>query len=227
MRSDAILAAVALGALFLAPTCVQATVPIDRHLPELKFQGVALVDAIDLLRDVSGANIHVDWKALEAAGVARDTPVNLRLKDVTLKHVLELMLNDAGGSTALAYVVDEGVIEITTRAAADRNMITRVFPIEDLLTEVPDFTDAPNFDLNAVATGGSSGNNQSGAANNIFGSGAANGTGQKSMSRAERAEQIVALVRETVAPDVWKENGGAASIRYFDGKLVVTAPVGH
>jgi coproporphyrinogen III oxidase-like Fe-S oxidoreductase len=36
---------------------------------------------------------------------------------------------------------------------------------------------------------------------------------------------LVTLVREVVRPTIWKENGGMASIRYFSGKLIVTAPV--
>src|SRR5215210_8050321 len=34
-------------------------------LPEVKFQGSPLKDVFDFLRDVSGANIHVNWRALE------------------------------------------------------------------------------------------------------------------------------------------------------------------
>ena len=45
----------------------------------MNFSGVAFADVIDFLRDVSGANIHVDWKILEAAGIGKDAPV----KDLT------------------------------------------------------------------------------------------------------------------------------------------------
>ncbi len=29
---------------------------------------------------------------------------------------------------------------------------------------------------------------------------------------------------DTVEPEVWRENGGTASIRYFRGRLIITAP---
>ena len=32
------------------------------------------------------------------------------------------------------------------------------------------------------------------------------------------------MIRETIRPDVWREAGGPASIRYYNGNLIVTAP---
>jgi hypothetical protein len=32
------------------------------------------------------------------------------------------------------------------------------------------------------------------------------------------------MIRETVRPEIWRENGGAASIRFYNGNLIVTAP---
>jgi hypothetical protein len=44
------------------------------------------------------------------------------------------------------------------------------------------------------------------------------------MTRTERADQLVEMIREIIRPEIWKENGGPASIRYFNGQLIVTAP---
>ena len=38
------------------------------------------------------------------------------------------------------------------------------------------------------------------------------------------ADQLVTLIRETIRPTIWKENGGTAAIRYYNGNLIVTAP---
>jgi hypothetical protein len=40
----------------------------------------------------------------------------------------------------------------------------------------------------------------------------------------KKGQDLVALVRDVVRPTIWKENGGTASIRYFSGKLIVSAP---
>lgn len=55
------------------------------------------------------------------------------------------------------------------------------------------------------------------------GSGGGRGT-EKIKSKVERAEALVTLVRETVRPEIWKENGGNAAVRYYNGNLIVTAP---
>ena len=62
---------------------------------------------------------------------------------------MEMVLTEASGGDTLSYVVDQGVIEITTRDLADHMMVTRVYPVEDLLMVIPDFTDAPQFSLDA------------------------------------------------------------------------------
>jgi hypothetical protein len=58
---------------------------LNRVLPELNLTGVTINDAIEFLRDVSGTNMHVNWPALEAVGVSKETPVNFRLRYVSLR----------------------------------------------------------------------------------------------------------------------------------------------
>jgi hypothetical protein len=43
-------------------------------------------------------------------------------------------------------------------------------------------------------------------------------------TRDERAQELLDLIRETIYPDIWRENGGPASIRMYRDNLVVTAP---
>ncbi|MGH7213518.1 MAG: hypothetical protein ACREIT_01960, partial [Tepidisphaeraceae bacterium] len=53
---------------------------LDRQLPEVRFDAVGFSDVIDFLRDVSGANIFVNWRALEQAGVDKNARVSARLR---------------------------------------------------------------------------------------------------------------------------------------------------
>ena len=124
---------------------------MNTTLPEVNFSGVGLTDAIDFLRDVSGANIAVNWKALEETGVAKDTPINVRLRRVSLRKALEMVLSEAGGGDKLSYDTDQNVIEITTTELVNSRMFTRVYPILDLIMEIPDFTDAPDLSLNSTS----------------------------------------------------------------------------
>ena len=202
---------------------------MDQILPDVKFTNVALKDALEFLRDVTGANIHINWKAIEAAGVAQDTNVNMRLRDVQFRKALNLLLSEAGAGTTLTYFFDQGVIEITTKELSDKEVFTRVYPVGDLVMDIPDFTNAPNLSLVATSTGGSGGGTAGGGSGGggggqgLFGSQTHATTDEKHKSKTERGEDLVALIRELVYPDVWRENGGTAGIRYFNGQLIVTA----
>ncbi|HEY2589474.1 MAG TPA: hypothetical protein VGI81_27255 [Tepidisphaeraceae bacterium] len=242
MRRTALLTLAALGlsTVFIAAAPARADGTVSRQLssrlPELNFQGVTFGDALDFIRDVSGANITVNWKALEGAGITKDAQVNMHLTSISLRKALQMLLTEASGGDTITYVVDQGVIEITTRDLADHMMITRVYPVEDLLMEIPDFNDAPEFSLDASQnqgnTGGGSGGGSGGGAsiggvsNTLFAGGAngTNGNSQPTKTKAERAQDLVALIEAVVSPDIWKDNGGTASIKYFNGMLVVTAP---
>jgi hypothetical protein len=241
MRRAAIIAALALTlVLGFGPRALaasQARQQLAQRLPELNFQGVTLNDAIEFLRDVTGANITVNWKALETSGVNRDTPINLRLAGISLRKALDLVLNEAAGGDSITYFIDEGVIEITTRDIADHQMVTRVYDVQDLIMEVPDFTNAPQFSLDASQNqgGGGGGSGQLGqggsggglsVTNTLFSGGGTNLNQNRipTKTKDQRAQDLVDLIEAVISPDIWKDNGGIASIRYFNGMLVVTAP---
>lgn len=112
---------------------------LDRRIAKIDFGGERLDQSIDMVRDVSGANIFVEWGKLEAAGVTRETPITARMRDVSLAKVLNTVLSDAGGGNVrLAFSMDAGVIRVST--AEDLEVVeTRVYDIRDLLVEAPDF----------------------------------------------------------------------------------------
>ena len=199
---------------------------LDRVLPEMKFTGVTFGDAIDFLRDVASVNIHVNWKALESENVTADTPINLRLRSVSLRKVMNLLLSEASGGDNLTWHVDQGVVEITTREMADKKMYTKVYPIHDLIMDVPDFV-GPNMSLQSASDQAQAGGGGGGGSGGLFGTSGDSSRkeeDEKTPNRDERGQQLVDLIMETVRPDIWAANGGTASIRYFNGSLIVTAP---
>ena len=68
---------------------------LDRVLPVVQLPSVGFSDAMDFLRDITGATIEMNWGALLAAGVQHNTQVNVQLRDVRLSSVLNLMLDQA------------------------------------------------------------------------------------------------------------------------------------
>ncbi len=205
---------------------------LDRPLPELRLNASSLSDVIDFIGDTTGANIVVDWKALDAAKVAKDTPITLRLSSsVPLRKALDLILQQAGGAGVLTYYVDEGVIQITSKEQADKELITRLYGIQDLLFEAPDYTNAPSLDITNQGNGGGGGGGGRGGGGggggnqNLFtNSGGSSNATNTPKTREEKAQEIIKLITDTVRPEIWQVNGGTATISYIRGNLVVTAP---
>jgi hypothetical protein len=208
-------------ALFVASSHASAQAPraaMGRTVPDLNFTGVTLADAIEFLRDVSGANIHVNWQAIEAVGVGKDTQINLHLRNIPLRKVLQLILREAGSGDLLTFYIDDGIIEVTTKELADQDMITKIYPVDDLIMEVPDFDNAPDFQLQGSTTGGGS------SGGNLFGGNIGGDDNNQGKTRAERAQELIDIIQAVIQPDVWDINGGRAAIRFLNGSLIVTAP---
>ena len=212
---------------------------LDRQLPELAFDAVGFNDVVDFLRDVSGSNVFVNWKSLEAAGIDRNTPVTARLHNIKFSKALNIILDSVGGGqTKLGYTVDEGVITISTAEDLSKNVVVRVYDIRDLIIDVPDFLDAPQFSLEAAQNGGqqsssgAGGGGQQGQVSNMLFAGGGQGVGlnaQKGPTREELVESITKLIEDTVTTDSWKDNGGSVgALRELQGQLIVTqTPENH
>jgi uncharacterized membrane protein YgcG len=204
---------------------------LNRRIVEAKFENKTLGEAIEWIREVAGANVTVNWRALAESNITPETQINLRLYNVTLRKLLATVLTEAGAGNSLTYLVDEGVIEITTQQLADARTYVKIYNIEDLLFEVPNFDQAPDFNISQQggqggSSGGSGGKGGGGGGGSpLFGGGGGQQKEEKIKSRDERAQELVDLIVNTVRPEIWKENGGTSSIRYFNGNLVISAPL--
>jgi len=187
---------------------------LDRNLPELTFDAVGLGDVVDFLRDVSGANIFVNWKSLEGPGIDRNTPVTAKLRNVRFSKVLGIILDSAGGGKQkLGYTTDEGVITISTVDDLSRNVVVRVYDVRDLLVIPPDYV-APQL------TGGLPGPTTAPTTSPAL---------PGAPPREELAKSIVKSIEDTVAPDTWKDHDGTVgALRELQGQLIITqTPENH
>ena len=188
---------------------------LDRKLPELRFNANSFSDVIDFLRDITGANIYVDWKSLEAASISRDAPVTTKLRDIKFSKALKLIFKNVEGEQEdqkLGYAIDEGVITITTQRELDKQAVTRRYDINDLLFVARDYNDAPSLDLSQIqgqsASGGGGGGG--GSSQNLFGNanGGQNNQQEQAGQRQQRIDDIRKYIIDNVAPTSWKDNGG-------------------
>lgn len=102
-------------------------------IPKADLDGVTGGEALTWLGDAADVNIHVNWNALAAAGVKKETKINLHLNKVPAGKLLGLILDDLGGTAPLEDVVDQGIVLVSTREDLAGRKVTRVYPAGDLL----------------------------------------------------------------------------------------------
>ncbi len=208
---------------------LQDSVPIN-------FESNKLVNIIEYLRNTTGVNFFVNWPILESIGVGKDMPITLQLTNVPVEQALRLILQHASAGNELepiGYSVIEGVVTISTERDLSKTTDIRPYDIRDLLVQVPNFDQAPEFDLNAALSntnsGGSStpgGGGGGGEGGGIFGG---EETREEQPTRAETIEQITNLIQDTVGKkEDWETQGGDGSIRELNGNLIIkTTPKNH
>jgi type II secretory pathway component GspD/PulD (secretin) len=189
---------------------------LDHRLPQVELPNIPFSDAIDYLRDVTGANILVNWKALEADSIDKTTTtVTVALHDVKFSKVLDIILQEAGAGK-LAYTIDEGVITISTADELNKAVKTQVYDITDLLIN-------PNFDPTISSIGGGSAQ-VSGGGGGGGGGTLQQGTQSNTTDREQQLTDIKKKIENTVEFSSWKDNdpNGYGQIDDFNNQLIIT-----
>ncbi len=212
---------------------------LSKRTPEFRFDAAPLEEVIDSLRSLTGLNIEPNWDALEAAAIEKDAEVTLRLRDVTFEKVLDLILSQVGaGETDLAYEIDDGIIQISTKEDLSRLTVNRVYNVGDLLITVPTFR-GRQINLDQIGqqqqqgglgggrfARGGGGAGGGGQGSNIFGGGGGGGGNddEEDINLGEDPlEPIIELIQQTIDPESWREAGGnVGSIQSLHQQLIVT-----
>lgn len=211
---------------------------MEEEIKEISAENQAFEKVINFLRDNHNVNIFVNWKALEAAAVDRNTPVSVNLRAVSFRKALTTILSEVGGGAAnLGYTIDDGVITISTRDDLNsaKYQVVRVFDIRDMLVQPDNNVQVPSFDLNSITrsgstTGGSgggiSGGGGGGGGGGLFTDAGGAGGQNQTRSREDIIKEITGTITNTIARDSWTENGGTiGSIRELNGQLIVNQTV--
>ena len=97
---------------------------------EVAFTDTPLEEALKYLEDLHSVEIWIDKETLAAQQVNTDHPVNLQISGVSLQSALHLILEPL----SLTLVIEDQVLKITTKARADKAIITRTYPVSDLFS---------------------------------------------------------------------------------------------
>ena len=195
-------------------------------LPKVDFQAVPAKDVFRFLQAVSGANMHVNWKALELSGVTKETPVSLNVSNVSIGRALTLVTEQLSAGKdkyeSIYWIADADMVRISTGTALNRKLYIRVVDVASLLFIVPDFP-GPRISFDTM------GKNQTDSTSSSEGGFWKDEEDwdddedkDDRRSARERVEQtLIDIVKDSIGPDMWQPQG-QGSIRLLHRKLVIS-----
>ena len=195
---------------------------LDRQIP-VDFRREPFDQVIERFADAHRINFIVNWNDLQRVGVERSTPIDLSLPNgITLKRALTEVLEQAGeGVVDLGYDVSDGAITIASQDFLSKKTYPVVYDIRDLLVGVPQFPETPTT---GFVDRGRRSSRVSEEADLPWQYGDDDDDEpEANPERTSRIRQLVELIRDTIAPDSWRENGGSiGTISEINGQLVIT-----
>ncbi len=214
--------------------------------------GEELQEVLDGIESLAGTMFFVDWPRLEEAGVDRETGITLQLGNVPLYVVLDRVLDQASALSGedIAYDIQDGILEISTKEALQERTVLEVYNITDLLFEIRDFDNAPVMGSGGGGGGGAGGGG-AGGGGGIGGGGGGGGCGgggsggggtggqggggfgfgapeedPERKTRDELMDEIETIITTHVDPDSWVDD--AHSIDRLNGNFIISqTPSNH
>ncbi|MHA7813946.1 MAG: hypothetical protein ACX94C_11200 [Phycisphaerales bacterium] len=192
----------------------------------VEFDDNAFEDVVGFIGSTTGIDIDVDWESLADIGVDPDTPVTLKLNSVQIDVLLDRVLSKVSDPTLPAgWAIQDGILTIASDEVLRLNTVLETYDIRDLIFVVPDFDNAPEFDLSSAIQ--QSGGGGGGGGQSPFSGGTQDP--QDIATRQERVDAIIELIQANVDPDGWTALGGdTSSVTELNGNFIITTtPKNH
>lgn len=187
----------------------EARMPVD-------FDDNSFEDVLAFIGSAADLDIDTDWESLADIGVDPDVPITLRLNNVTLEVLLDRVLAKASDPALPAsWAVQDGILTISSDDVLRQNTVLEIYDVRDLLFDVPEFDNAPDFNISSGGGGGGGG----GGSSPFSGS-----SGDPDIaSPEERVGAISDLIRSSVDPGQWVTDGGTtSSLTSLNGNFIIT-----
>lgn len=105
---------------------------LEARLPAIDFADVTLDDLVEFMAQLMAVKINFDDEAMSEAGVSPEDQLTVQLRDASYADVLDAALASLG----LAFVIQQGELQITTLEKQSSVQRVAVYPIADLCGEV-------------------------------------------------------------------------------------------
>ena len=237
-------------AIFVAPASAQVAPDVIRNeistgnpqrdtlLKMLKpisisFDEQPLEAIVDFITQYTGAEIRTLWAddAGGRIGLDREARISITVREVTTLELLEQVLQEATGDFGdiddnTWQMTRTGTLMIGPKERLNGYRRIELYDINDLLLIIPDYDNAPEFDLSQVTqnSGGGGGGGGGGSSSSPF-QGSNDNDDEERATKEERADDLIDLIQNTVELDNWDTiapNG--ATIRYYQGNLIINGP---
>ena len=224
------LALLAAAAVLLIAPAAAADDPRAETLDRLaqrvtaEFDDARLEDVVQFIETIGDIEIDPLWlDDRETSGLDRDREVSASVTEVPLLVLLERVLRDASDAfdRATWQLTPGGVVEVGPRTRLNESATLRIYDINDLIFEIPNYDNVPQLDLDqALQQGGGGGG---GGGGGLFED---EDDEFDRPSRRELAEQVIDIILEVVEPEQWRANGGDGGTitLYRESLLLIRAP---
>ena len=205
-----------------------------QRVEQVSWDEAPFAEIVDWVRNQSDehnrVNVMARWRALDSAGVDRQSSITLQMAETTVGQVLTEVLGQISGRDPLVYVGEDNTLKITSRSDMRRKLYTRSYDVAEIVTQSrglrvqPRFFSGQQVDFGAVTAtpgaglGGTSQTFFIGAS--LFGD-PADDDDDDDVTDAELAERVIEAIVTTVAPESWRVNGGLGTLSVIDGVLIV------
>ncbi|MCH7688745.1 MAG: hypothetical protein IH899_19030, partial [Planctomycetes bacterium] len=190
----------------------------------LHFERARLIDVIKHIAAVTNINVMLDTLGLEDEGIDSNTLVTIDVDRIMLKSALNLLLKPMN----LDYMVENEVLNVTSRLRQQGTLRTITYPVADLVVPIPNFVNSgtpigmgPGGFGNYNVPGMGGVQNSSGAqfqvndpiglpgtpGSNFFPTPGLNARANGGVSAVD-FDALSSLITTTVEPDSWAEFGG-------------------
>ena len=199
-------------------------------LQSINFQKAPLNAVVAFFRDLTGANFYVNWKALAQLGVTRESPVSLKLDGVAASSALDLIVEQLTSNddniNRVHWVIDEGIVVISTGAALNVRLKTRTYDVADLMTQsITVGIGSAKMSMAKPSTNRRRNNNSNTSTEtNVTDTGSSVSV-NTAANKATR-EGLIDIIKNSIGDDMW-EPSGRGSISIVRNQLIVTqTPLG-
>jgi len=197
-----------------------------------EFKDQRVEDAMKYISELTGADIEPLWiDAQNTTGLDPEKQVSFKFNGMSALKLLERLLEKSADDISTGgnswQLTESGTLQVGPKSRLNKYRRVEIYDINDLLLVVPNYTNAPQFDLQSVLqSSGSGGSGQSPFRETNQQSGPNLGPGGIVVkSREDRAKDLTDLITQLVESEQWLDNGGeGGSIKFYPpGSLIVNA----